>query len=937
VIAGSLEIEMFANIARLTNDMNQAKGVVSNSMSTVEKSVESAKKVLATLGLGLSVGVLVNKFQQVAIETDKLRANLSTVTGSTDAAAIAFDNLTKFAAKTPFTLDQSVNAFIKLKSLGLDPSERALTSYGNTAAAMGYSMSQMIEAVADASTNEFERLKTFGIKAKQQGDNVTFIFQGVSTTVKKESEAIQEYLLNIGETTFAAGMSNQMLTLTGALSNFEDNVDSLFRKMADDGGTQIFAKGIKASSDAVALLADNTDVLYDAVLILSAAMTAKMIPALGKTTAGFIAGEIEAVRYQLALASMAGVSGTTAIAQTALTSTVTAFKGALTLVGGPIGATVIALGALVVAYNNITEAQDQARKGAANWISSTGGLNEINLAIQGTEGQINDLRKVIAEDNGIFSPFMGSASNKARDEIKKLELYLADLRAEQNKLIESQAYLSEGMDGFIGPIQGVSTALTTATDKLKVIGAELGIGAKKIDYTTESLLDMDSVMRSLDTGHVVGLDTTFADLNARIEATQFRMIGVTDVAPKVTKEMATLSKEVEYQKNMLENVQREWANLIDQLIDGEADFGDFFDSIAKGFKRMIAEMAAADLMNAIFGGQGLGALTNGNLAGLITGGLSAVTGGAGAGLISGAAGLLGGGAAAATAGTTAVGTTMVSSGAGALTTVGAGGGGFGSTIAALASNPLTWAAGALALGFANDWWSDPDGYKRTNAGFFTAPTPGADPSETFTVPAFASGFKPIGYNHGASVSDAMGTINTFGQIDSELVAAINAAGGFVDMSQATLNGVNGDGQANTSGTFMGQGGKTSDADLVYMANLYASQLVRHAQGLSPELFSRLSGAGSVSEILSILGGTDGSHANGLDYVPFDGYRAILHKGERVQTAGEARGSNTSMDQIVMELRALRTEFARQKIDTKKTADILTRVTRDGNSLLTTAA
>ena len=32
---------------------------------------------------------------------------------------------------------------------------------------------------------------------------------------------------------------------------------------------------------------------------------------------------------------------------------------------------------------------------------------------------------------------------------------------------------------------------------------------------------------------------------------------------------------------------------------------------------------------------------------------------------------------------------------------------------------------------------------------------------------------------------------------------------------------------------------------------------------------------------------DGSHASGLDYVPFDGYIAELHKGERVQTADEA--------------------------------------------------
>jgi hypothetical protein len=33
---------------------------------------------------------------------------------------------------------------------------------------------------------------------------------------------------------------------------------------------------------------------------------------------------------------------------------------------------------------------------------------------------------------------------------------------------------------------------------------------------------------------------------------------------------------------------------------------------------------------------------------------------------------------------------------------------------------------------------------------------------------------------------------------------------------------------------------------------------------------------------------DGSHAGGLSYVPFDGYNAILHKGERVLTAEENR-------------------------------------------------
>jgi hypothetical protein len=37
-----------------------------------------------------------------------------------------------------------------------------------------------------------------------------------------------------------------------------------------------------------------------------------------------------------------------------------------------------------------------------------------------------------------------------------------------------------------------------------------------------------------------------------------------------------------------------------------------------------------------------------------------------------------------------------------------------------------------------------------------------------------------------------------------------------------------------------------------------------------------------------IGSVDGSHASGLDYVPFDGYIAELHKGERVLTAKEAK-------------------------------------------------
>lgn len=49
---------------------------------------------------------------------------------------------------------------------------------------------------------------------------------------------------------------------------------------------------------------------------------------------------------------------------------------------------------------------------------------------------------------------------------------------------------------------------------------------------------------------------------------------------------------------------------------------------------------------------------------------------------------------------------------------------------------------------------------------------------------------------------------------------------------------------------------------------------------------------------------NGSHASGLDYVPFDGYVAQLHKGERVQTAASA----SAADATAAEVKALRADL-----------------------------
>lgn len=203
--------------------------------SKTEKGLGGLKKAAIGVAAGFSAMSAATKLIEVAREFDVINASLVTMTGSTEAAQEAFGQIQEFAKTTPYDLAQVANAFVKLKAMGLDPSEEALTSYGNTAAAMGKSLNQMVEAVADAATGEFERLKEFGIKARSEGDRVTFTFKGVSTTVRKESEAIQGYLLGLGQVDFAGAMADRSETLDGALSNLSDSWDNLFLTIANAG------------------------------------------------------------------------------------------------------------------------------------------------------------------------------------------------------------------------------------------------------------------------------------------------------------------------------------------------------------------------------------------------------------------------------------------------------------------------------------------------------------------------------------------------------------------------------------------------------------------------------------------------------------------------------------------------------------------------------
>ncbi|MQT84001.1 DUF4214 domain-containing protein [Pseudomonas sp. FSL R10-2964] len=242
--------------ARLTIsvDSSQARGA-NKDLGALERGASTLtsglSKMIAPLVSVATAMAALNKASDVQRQFDVLNAGLITATGSSEKAASAFKALQEFAQKTPYDLNQAVKGFTQLVNLGLTPSEKALMSYGNTASAMGKDLNQMIEAVADAATGEFERLKEFGIKAKANGDQVSLIFQGVTTKVGNNAKEIESFLINLGETKFGDAMSLRMATLDGAISNLGDTWENTFRLVNDAGLGDVMRESVNDAAEAL--------------------------------------------------------------------------------------------------------------------------------------------------------------------------------------------------------------------------------------------------------------------------------------------------------------------------------------------------------------------------------------------------------------------------------------------------------------------------------------------------------------------------------------------------------------------------------------------------------------------------------------------------------------------------------------------------------------
>lgn len=213
---------------KLSNAFDKGKegvGGLSKSLNSLGPAIVGAFSVTAVLGFAKAVFDTTANFEKMA-------SVLKNQLGSGSQASIVLEQIKEFAKTTPFSVQELTDSFIKLNGAGVRPSIEQMRKLGDVASSQGKSFIQLSEAILDARNFEFERLKELNINTRTVGDNLIFTFNNVQTTVKKNKDAVTEYIYSLGEFNGVAGASAAVSeTLGGKVNNLGDAWDNFLNSI----------------------------------------------------------------------------------------------------------------------------------------------------------------------------------------------------------------------------------------------------------------------------------------------------------------------------------------------------------------------------------------------------------------------------------------------------------------------------------------------------------------------------------------------------------------------------------------------------------------------------------------------------------------------------------------------------------------------------------
>jgi len=406
----------------LTDDqlkrLNETQGKTTTRAKELMGGMGSLTKQFLSLGGALGGALGAQQVVRYADTWSDLSSRVRLSIGEHESVTDTMDRLSSIARMTYFSLESTAESFarnsVTLQALGKSTQEQL-----DYTEALNNAM-----VVSGAKGDEFERVQDALSKAMAEGalrgDHLNTVLNSGSRIAQLLAEELGTNVTELSALAAQGKLTGDVIyrSLTQNMATLREEADSMPATIGDalillrNGLLQtvgVFDQQNTISerlAESLIVVADNMDVLVSVAVAGGAVMAARffgpIIAGMTAKTAATVLATAQTYRYQMALASLAGVSKTTATAQLALAGAVRGVSAALTLVGGPVGAAILAAGALIYFANSGERAKKKTEALKVELEQLANSFHKVSLEEQRAiadqqEGLVSSLRAQIAE------------------------------------------------------------------------------------------------------------------------------------------------------------------------------------------------------------------------------------------------------------------------------------------------------------------------------------------------------------------------------------------------------------------------------------------------------------------------------------------------------------------------------------------------------------
>lgn len=219
---------------------------ISGQMSTLQNSVGGLTRGFGGLGTAIAGAFTVRELVQVSSTFQDLRSSLNVLYGDIEKGNQAFAEIKTFATESIFGIEELTQTFIKLKAAGIEPTERLLNLFQDTASVTTDSLGAL-QAVTDLfvrttggglGLEELERLADRGIPVYDILREKLGLTRSEISKVGQSAQGAQDILnaLQVGlEERFGGAVAGRLNNTSVAMSNFKIAVNNAFDAIGEGG------------------------------------------------------------------------------------------------------------------------------------------------------------------------------------------------------------------------------------------------------------------------------------------------------------------------------------------------------------------------------------------------------------------------------------------------------------------------------------------------------------------------------------------------------------------------------------------------------------------------------------------------------------------------------------------------------------------------------